>query len=159
MKINKTPRLMSKGIADPVKAFGQCLWQSKLYAKKHNQGLIRITGADYGKREHWAIYTDIGQEGDERFLYSYGLSGVIIDLTARQFDKTLPARYEDEASEWMDKACLWLGDNLNYELYLTSDFQAEPISWGYWELDNDGIELPRKMMGQWNISLLGSLTY
>jgi hypothetical protein len=59
----------------------------------------------------------------------------------------------------MDKACLWLGDNLNYELYLTSNSQAEPISWGYWELDNDGIELPREMMGQWNISLLGSLTY
>jgi hypothetical protein len=155
MKTNKTPRLMPRGIADPTKAFGQCLWQSKLYAKKHNQGLIRVTGAEYGKREHWAIYTDIGQ----RFLYSYGLSGVIIDLTARQFDKNLPARYEDEASEWIDNACLWLGDNLNYELYLTSDSQAEPISWGYWELDNDEIELPKKMMGQWNISVLGSLTY
>ena len=150
--MSKTPRLMSRGIADPSKAFGQCLWQASLYAKKYNQGLIRVTGAEYYKREHWAIYTDIGQDGNERFLYSHGLSGKIIDLTARQFDKTLPARYEDEASEWMDNACLWLGDNLNYEVFLTSNFQEESVSWGYWESDNDGIQLPKKMMGQWNLS-------
>ncbi len=150
--MTKTPRLMSRGIGDPVKAFGQCVWQSKLYAEKYNQGLIRVTGAEFGGREHWAIYTDIGQEGNERFLQSYGLSGTIIDLTARQFDKTLPARYEDEASQWMDNACRWLGDNLNYELYLTSDSQAEPITWGTWELDDEEIKLPREMMGEWNLT-------
>jgi len=148
--MKETPKLQVKGIANPEKAFGQCLWQSKLYAEKNNHGLIRVTGKDYSKREHWAIYTDIGQEGNERFLYSYSLSGSVIDLTAKQFDKTLPAKYEDEASEWMDKACYWLGDNLHYELYLTSDFQAEPASSGYWEVHEES-DLPLHMMGQWAV--------
>lgn len=150
MTTKRLPRLQSKGITNPEKAWGQCVWQSKLYAEKHNHGLIRVTGQNYFKREHWAIYTDIGQDGNERFLYGYTLSGTIIDLTARQFDATLPARYEDEASEWMDSACHWLGDNLHYELYLTGDSQAEPASSGYWEVHEEN-DLPLKMMGQWAV--------
>ena len=144
------PRLQSKGIANPEKAFGQCVWQSKLYAEKNNHGLIRVTGAEYRGREHWAVYTDIGQDGNERFLYSHSLSGTIIDLTARQFDKTLPARYEDEASEWMEKASYWLGDNLYYEIRLTSDIQEEPEMAGYWDVHEE-TDLPLKMMGQWAV--------
>lgn len=148
--MRETPKLQSRGIADPKKAWGQCVWQSKLYAEKNNHGLIRVVGTNYGRREHWAVYTDIGQDEFERFLHSYTLSGTIIDLTAKQFDKTLPARYEDEASEWMDRACHWLGDNLYYELFLTSDTQAEPATSGYWDVHEDK-DLPLDMMGQWAV--------
>ena len=129
-------KLMSKGIADPVKALGQCLIQSSAYAKKHNLGLIRVTGYEYSGREHWAVYTDIGEENGERFLYSYTPSGTIIDLTARQFVESVPAKYEDDAPEWLENACEWLGDSLHYEIYLTSDFQASPVNSGDWIRDD-----------------------
>ncbi len=128
------------GIKDPAEALCKCLLQSSAYAKQHNHGLIRVTGYDFPGREHWAVYTDIGEDETGRFIYSYTPSGTIIDLTARQFVTTVPARYEEEADEWLENACAWLGDSLRYEIYLTHDFQADPINTGNWIVDIDPIK-------------------
>ena len=70
-----------KGISDPVKAWGMCLITSEPYAEKHGLNLIRITGMTYPGREHWAAI-----EWDEE-----SRDGVVVDLTARQFDPNAPA--------------------------------------------------------------------
>lgn len=118
---------MSRGIKDPVKAWGMCLIKSAEYAKANKTGLIRATGYEYSGREHWAIYIDRGNlwECDE-----------IIDLTARQFSTKVPARYETDVITWLDDVCEWLGDSVNYEIYSTSDFQADPFQFDSWIRDD-----------------------
>jgi hypothetical protein len=133
-------KLMSRGIADSVEALGKCLIQSSAYAKKYNHGLIRVTGYEFSGREHWAVYTDIGEDETGRFIYSYTPSGTVIDLTARQFVTTVPAKYEEEADIWLENACTWLGDSLRYEIFLTHDFQADPVNSGNWVVDIDPIK-------------------
>ena len=126
-------KLTSNGIADPVKALGQCLIQSGAYAKKHNLGLIRVTGYEYSGREHWAVYI---YQGEPEW-------GDVIDLTARQFSTKVPARYETDCTTWLDDACEWLGDSVNYEIYLTHDSQAEPFysnSWIREDIDPDNYQ-------------------
>ncbi len=117
----------SKGIADPLKAWGKCLMESQDYAKKHKLGLIRATGYEYSGREHWAVYVDRGNlwECDE-----------IIDLTARQFSVKVPARYETDVITWLDDVCEWLGDSVNYEIYSTSDSQLDPFQCDSWIRDD-----------------------
>lgn len=117
MDLSPRISLRPKGIADSSAALGQCLIQSKGYAKKNKLGLIRVTGYNYPRREHWAIY-----DGTSSTLGQ----GRVIDLTARQFVDTVPARYETECLEWVASACGWLNDSLTYEIYLTHDSQLTP---------------------------------
>lgn len=118
---------MTRGIKDPVKAWGMCLIKSAEYAKNNKVGLIRATGYEYAGREHWAIYIDRGNlwECDE-----------IVDLTARQFSIKVPARYETDVITWLDDVCEWLGDSVNYEIYSTSDFQGDPFHCDSWIRDD-----------------------
>ena len=124
MTVTRLP-LASKGIADPAKAWGQCLIQSSAYAEKHKLGLIRVTGYSYTGREHWAVYESVGED-----------SRGVIDLTARQFVTTVPARYEDDCLAWVESASGWLNDSLVYEIYLTHDSQATPDHVGEWRVDD-----------------------
>lgn len=110
----------SKGIADPLEAWGQCLIQSAAYAKLHKVGLIRAIGYDYNGREHWAIFIDSGEPE----------WGDVIDLTARQFSTKIPARYETDVVTWLDDVCEWLGDSVWYEMYLSHNFQIDPFHRG-----------------------------
>jgi hypothetical protein len=135
MSVTRLP-LASKGIADPYKAFGQCLIQSSEYAEKHKLGLIRVTGYNYPGREHWAVYEDIGEDPKGRYFLTEPEWGNVIDLTARQFVTTVPARYEDECLAWVESACGWLNDSLVYEIYLTHDSQATPDHVGELRIDD-----------------------
>jgi hypothetical protein len=129
-------QLASKGIADPATAFGQCLMQSSMYAEKHKLGLIRVTGLSYTRREHWAVYADIGEDENGRYFITEPEWGKVIDLTARQFVTTVPARYEDDCLAWVESACGWLNDSLTYEIYLTHDSQLEPAYVGELRVDD-----------------------
>ena len=99
--------LQTKGILKPFAAFGQCALQSQAYAKKYETGLVRANSSTFYGREHWAIYK---QEENK-----------VIDLTARQFTKKVPARFETELEYWLDAVCEWLGDSIIYELYESYD--------------------------------------
>jgi hypothetical protein len=118
---------MSKGIKDPLKAWGMCLIEAEKYAKKHKLGLIRATGYEYSGREHWAVYVDKGNlwECDE-----------VIDFTARQFSLKVPAKYETDVTTWLDDVCEWLGDSVWYELYQTADMQRTPFHEDSWIRDD-----------------------
>ena len=96
-------KLQSKGIKSPSEALGQCAIQSTLYAKKYNTGLVRVNSWNYPGREHWAIYN---KETNE-----------VIDLTARQFTVTVPAKFVAQLEDWLDEASYWLGDSLVYSLF------------------------------------------
>jgi hypothetical protein len=129
-------RLASKGIADPAKALGQCLIQSKAYAEKHKLGLIRVTGLSYTRREHWAVYADVAEDAKGRYFITEPEWGNVIDLTARQFVTTVPARYEDDCLAWVESASVWLNDSMVYEIYLTHDSQLEPDYVGELRVDD-----------------------
>ena len=133
MTVTRLP-LASKGIADPAKAWGQCLIQSSAYAEKHKLGLIRVTGYSYTGREHWAVYESVGEDSKGRYFIDE--PGSVIDLTARQFVTTVPARYEDDCLAWVESASGWLNDSLVYEIYLTHDSQATPDHVGEWRVDD-----------------------
>ena len=96
-----------KGISDPVKAWGMCLITSEPYAEKHGLNLIRITGMTYPGREHWAAI-DWDEESRD---------GVVVDLTARQFDPNAPALWRGTLDDWLDDSCGWLQDGLRYEIH------------------------------------------
>jgi hypothetical protein len=100
-------KLQSKGIKNPADALGQCAIQSTGYAKKYNTGLVRVNSWHYPGREHWAIYN---QETNE-----------VIDLTARQFTVTVPAKFVAQLEDWLDEAAYWLGDSLVYSLFDNPD--------------------------------------
>ena len=135
MTITRLP-LAPKGIADPAKAWGQCLIQSSAYAEKHKLGLIRVTGYSYTGREHWAVYESVGEDSKGRYFIDEPEWGSVIDLTARQFVTTVPARYEDDGLAWVESASGWLNDSLVYEIYLTHDSQATPDHVGEWRVDD-----------------------
>ena len=135
MTVTRLP-LASKGIADPAKAWGQCLIQSSAYAEKHKLGLIRVTGYSYTGREHWAVYESVGEDSKGRYFIDEPEWGSVIDLTARQFVTTVPARYEDDCLAWVESASGWLNDSLVYEIYLTHDSQATPDPVGEWRVDD-----------------------
>ena len=96
-------KLQSKGIKSPSEALGQCAIQSTMYAKKYNTGLVRVNSWHYPGREHWAIYNEETNE--------------VIDLTARQFTVTVPAKFVAQLEDWLDEAAYWLGDSLVYSLF------------------------------------------
>ena len=96
-----------KGISDPVKAWGMCLITSDRYAQDHGLYLIRITGMTYPGREHWAA---IDWDAESR-------DGVVVDLTARQFDPDAHVTWEGPLDAWLDDACEWLRDGLDYEVH------------------------------------------
>lgn len=118
---------MSKGIRDPLKAWGMCLIEAEKYAKANGLGLIRAVGYEYSGREHWAVYVDKGNlwECDE-----------VIDFTARQFSVKVPARYQTDVITWLDDVCEWLGDSVTYEIYSTSNCQDEPFHVDNWIRDD-----------------------
>jgi hypothetical protein len=113
-----------QGIADPAQAWGQCAIESFDLAEKQGYSLIRVTGLTYPQREHWACLT-----GDP------DTHAHVIDLTARQFTVTVPARYETDMATWLDDACEWLGDSLNYEIYGNHDRDTPMIS-DWWIRDD-----------------------
>ena len=96
-------KLQSKGIKSPSEALGLCAIQSTMYAKKYNTGLVRVNSWHYPGREHWAIYNEETNE--------------VIDLTARQFTVTVPAKFVAQLEDWLDEAAYWLGDSLVYSLF------------------------------------------
>jgi hypothetical protein len=99
--------LQAKGISKPSVAWGQCAIQSQAYAEKYKTGLVKANSFTFPGREHWAVY----KEEENK----------VIDLTARQFTKKVPARFETELEYWLDAACEWLGDSITYELFESSD--------------------------------------
>lgn len=114
------------GIRNPYEAWGQCAIRSFDLARKQGYGLVRVTGMTFGRREHWACLTGDLAEMDLR----------VIDLTARQFSIKVPARYEIDLDTWLDDACEWLGDALNYEIYTQMDNYQEPYYKDFWVRDD-----------------------
>lgn len=115
------------GIDSPSHAWGQCAIESFDLAKKRGYGLVRVTGMAYRGREHWACLTgDLAVMEDMK----------VIDLTARQFSIKVPARYEVDLDTWLDDACEWLGDSLNYEIYTQMDDYREPYFTDFWLRDD-----------------------
>ena len=45
----------------------------------------------------------------------------VIDLTARQFTVTVPAKFVAQLEDWLDEASEWLGDSLVYSLFDNPD--------------------------------------
>lgn len=126
-------KLQSKGIQNPADALGQCAIQSLGYAKKYNTGLVRINSFNYSGREHWAIYNEETNE--------------VIDLTARQFTLTVPAKFVTQLEDWLDEACEWLGDALVYSLFETFD-TTTPSYESHWIRDEiDPEEFVREEAG------------
>jgi hypothetical protein len=117
---------MSKGIEDPMLAWGMCVIESKKYAEKHKLGLVRAIGYDYNQREHWAVFIQGGEPED----------GKVIDLTARQFSTKVPARYETDLTTWLDDCAEWLGDSLQFELFATHDSQDDSYHQDTWMRDD-----------------------
>jgi len=117
-----------EGIDTPSTAWGQCAIESFGLAKQQGYGVVRVTGLTYPKREHWACIAggDVDTMEDLK----------VVDLTARQFSIKVPARYEIDLDTWLDDACEWLGDSLNYEIYPTSDYLAEPVFRDFWVRDD-----------------------
>jgi len=118
-------KLQSKGIKSPSEALGQCAIQSTMYAKKYNTGLVRVNSWHYPGREHWAIYNEETNE--------------VIDLTARQFTVTVPAKFVAQLEDWLDEAAYWLGDSLVYSLFDNSDITEASYEsqWKREEIDPD----------------------
>ena len=104
-----------KGIADPLNAWGRCLWESVGFAQKYGFLLIGVKGYEYSGREHWAVFVEDGDFED----------GQVIDLTARQFSLDAPPRYQTDVLTWLDDACEWLGDSVVYEVFKNEEFEGQ----------------------------------
>jgi hypothetical protein len=104
-------------LTDPAVAWGRCLIESQQHvADTRDHGgtarYVRVTGLDYPGREHWAVLTpDPGDDPDDP------TAGTVTDLTARQFDPTAPAPWTGTLDDWLDDACEWLQDGLQYAVF------------------------------------------
>ena len=120
------------GIEDPADALGACAMQSLAFASKFNLGVVQVTGYNYPGREHWAVYVRGAASTQDGDGDGESGNGFVIDLTARQFSIKVPARYETDLDTWLDDACEWLGDSLDYKIYATSDSDLPPTLAGAW---------------------------
>ena len=108
-------------LADSYGAWGMCAIASdQLAAHLMKQGVevnhIRITGHDYGQREHWALII----EGDEE-------EGTVIDVTARQFNPAAPFPLIKDLVDWLDDGCEWLVDGLYAAAFPNSSVEDDPL--------------------------------
>lgn len=99
------PRLY---LEDPLEALGQCLSLSSCFSALNGWGLVRVTGMNYPKREHWASC---------RFAADDLSDAVVRDGTIRQFSATVPALWEGGLDDWLDDLSELLNDHLLYEVY------------------------------------------
>lgn len=101
--------LVSTVYSDPVEAMGMCAINSLEYSSSvAGWGLVRVTGLEYPKREHWASL----------FPLSEDLSDAMVrDGTIRQFSTDVPALWKGSLDEWLDLMTELLVDGLAYECY------------------------------------------
>jgi len=110
----------------PVKALGMCMISSVHYSKAHSWGLIRVTGATYGHREHWASIEVNEDLTDMR----------VVDHTLRQFNAFAPLPFDGTDADWLDLMCEYLVDGLEYEIYLTDEADLDdPHYTDHWSLE------------------------
>jgi len=126
---------MMRGMSRPDEALGQCAIVSTRVAKRHGLQLIRATGHTFPGREHWAVI----QWDDD------ACNGEVIDLTARQFDGTVPATWRGALDDWLDLVCEWLADAIQYEVYLdpTTEVVAYRDLWAREDIDPE-VAVPRQ---------------
>lgn len=104
--------IAGNGMADPEKAWGRCVIESShlashLAAFDHPTWLVRITGANYPGREHWAlILTDDADAIDDM------TEATVLDPTARQFGADLPHPYVRDLATWLDDMSEGMSDHL-----------------------------------------------
>jgi hypothetical protein len=95
-------------LAVPSHAWGKCAIASGQLAEfLRSEGVeasqIRMTGLDYPRREHWAVWV----EAEE----------VVIDVTARQFNPLVEFPLVRGLWEWGDEGCEWLVDGLRLDCF------------------------------------------
>jgi len=119
---------------DSLNALGMCLIEAKLHSSKHAQGLVRVTGREYPGREHWASYDPA--------------TGRVTDLTLQQFSLKAPKSWRGTLEDWLDDMCEYLVDGLDFEIYSTTNTEAEPADRDFWIRDD--IE-PGPMYRPWEL--------
>lgn len=113
----------SRDCYDPGAAWGRCWMETDRQVKAARaQGVpaqyVRVTGRMYPGREHWALYLD----------------GEVLDVTARQFDATVAYPLRRSLEDWLDDACEWLQDGLDY--VVLDDPDEEPAEADFWVRDD-----------------------
>jgi len=107
----------------PQKALGMCMISSAKVSEENGWGMIRITGATYGGREHWASIEVNEDLTDMK----------VVDHTLRQFREDAPYPFEGSDAEWLDLMCELIVDGLEYEIYLDHEPNLdEPHYIDYW---------------------------
>lgn len=94
---------------DPAQALGMCAITSLEFSSQTaGWGLVRVTGLEYPKREHWASLFTLAKDLSD---------AAVRDGTIRQFTNDQPALWKGGLDEWLDLMCELLVDGLAYECY------------------------------------------
>lgn len=139
-------------LADPQTAWGKCVIESEALAS-HLEAhdviayRVRITGANYPGREHWALLLP-EVPGDEP---EDVCDGILLDPTARQFGADLPHPYVSDMFTWLDDMAEGMVDALQVQLFTDdpNNLDIDVANYALWDVyARDDIE-PGDLIYPW----------